>query len=50
MKIKLKGTTLSKINVKGTPHLNLVLKGHFHENQAERDQTLLKSMLKGYFT
>ena len=33
IKIKLKGTKPSKINVKGTLHLNWVLKGHFHENQ-----------------
>ena len=58
MKIKLKGTKPSKINIKGILHLYCVLKGHFQENQALRDQTFknnvkgtlnLKLVLKGHF-
>ena len=33
MKIKVKGTRPSKINVKGTVQLFWILKGHFHEIQ-----------------
>ena len=58
MKIKLKGTKPSNINVKGILHLHCVLKGHLKENQAERDQTFknnvkgtlnLKLVLKGHW-